>query len=185
MKNHSVVSFAIGCLILSACATTNVPDATTTPVKVTVTGNSDISPAFARDVEDAALQAIKHYAPHARPMSVSLVLNGTTSGVTVVPGTTSEPQFRTLGTAGASAAEQGALPVVPVYPSSVAGQISQSYVQLRGTYAISDADGRVIESKPLEVGANANYGRGEIETRRDLILRAGEAVAFRVKALSH
>jgi hypothetical protein len=185
MKNVSAVSFAIFCLILSACGTT-APDATTTPVKVTVTGNSDISPAFARDVQDAARLAIMHYAPHARPMTVSLVLNGATSGVTVVPGTiNNEPQFRTLGTAGMNAAEQGALPVVPVQPPSIAGQYAQAYVQLRGTYAITDANGRVVESKPLQVSSSANERDGEIGMRRDLILRAGELVAFRVKALSH
>jgi len=151
---------------------------------MSVTGDSAISEAFARDVRESALQAIARYAPSARPMTVSLVLDSAKSGVTVTPGASRSSQFRTLLGAGTNVAQEGAVPTVPIQPASIAGDYAQSYIELRGTYSIADANGRVLEAKPLQVSSNANAMDGELSVRRDLAMRTGEFVAMRVQALS-
>jgi hypothetical protein len=194
MKNVGSIVSLLGCyLFVSACAThqsaatrSTPQTAATTPVHVSVTGNADISEAFSRDVRGAALNAISHYVPNARPLTVALVLDGSTSGVTVTPGGSTEPRFRVLGgTNNGRAAVEGALPTVPIQPASIAGEGSRAWASLGGTYTITDADGRLIESNVLRVSSDPFNKDGEIGMRRDLIMRAGEFIAYRVKALTH
>ena len=191
MKSVVPISL-VGCfLFLNACAThqgvTTQSEAEqpagTTPVHVSVTGNADISQAFARDVRGAALSAISHYAPNARPLTVALVLDGAVSGVSVIPGGSTAPRSRVLGTR-SNAAQEGALPTVPIQPASIAGDLSRVSAGLRGTYTITDAEGRVIESNALRVSSDFFNKEGEIGMRRDLIMRTGEFIAYRVKALT-
>lgn len=181
MRSVVSVSF-VGCfLFLNACAT---HQGATTRVQVTVTGNADISEAFARDVRGATLNAISHYVPNARPLTVAVVLDGATSRVTVIPSSGIQPRSRVIASISPNPQDDGAPPTVPIQPASIAGELSMASAQLRGMYAISDADGRVIESNVLRVSSNPFNRDGELGMRRDLTMRAGEFIAFRVQALS-
>ncbi len=186
MKSGFSISVLSCVLLLNACASHPAPGPIAVraiPVTMSVTGDLALSEVFAREVRTAALQAIAHYAPNARPLNVSLFLDSAASGVRVEPNSSTSPQFRTLGTAGANRAQEGALPTVPVQPRSITGDSSQAYLQLRGTYSITDTEGRLIESKPLQV----NSGIGNVDgigVRSDLAMRTGEFVAMRVQALS-
>ncbi|MEA2163063.1 MAG: hypothetical protein QOK37_1190 [Thermoanaerobaculia bacterium] len=189
MKSVGSIVSTVGCLLfLAACAGNPAPamvsSPTTSVVKVSVTGDRDISEAFARDVRDAALTSITRFVPNARPMTVSLVLDSATSGITVRPSVWSARESHTVGPA-VNAAQVGAVPSVEEHPFSIAGPMAQAAFELHGQYSITDANGHLIESKPLQIHASANNRDGDIGARRDLVMLAGEFVASRVKALSH
>ena len=189
MKSVGSIVSTVGCLLfLASCAGNPTPamvsSPTTSVVNVNVTGDRDISEAFAQDVRDAALTSISRYVRNARPMTVNLVLDTAKSGVTVRPSVWSARESRIVGPA-TNAAQVGAVPSVEVHPYSIAGPMAQAAFELHGQYSITDADGHLIESKPLQIHASANNRDGDIGARRDLVMLAGEFVASRVRALSH
>jgi hypothetical protein len=169
----SIVS-TVGCaLFLTSCATSAPPS---TPVQVAVSGSNEVGRGMDHELRDATLYAIAKHAPHARPLTVAVVLDradpGGSSIVIRANGFDAQPRVLPSGT---NPVAEGALPTVPGYSSSSFGSVSQ-YAELHGTYTITDEQGNVLEENRLDVA------KGSI---RLLLKQTGNFIASRVQSLSN
>lgn len=173
----SIVS-TVGCfLILTSCASSPAPN---TPVQVTISGSQEVSRGMDRDLRDSILYAIAKRVPHARPLTVAVVLDRASPGGELVVMRASgfdapAPRPRVLPSFSPDPTADGAPPTVPGYSGS--GSLSmQQYAELHGTYTITNEQGNVLENNRLDVS------KGSV---RLLLKRTGDFIASRVQSLSH
>ena len=211
MKRLSGISIAAVFLLLSACATQPQIVATTGPVNVKVTSET-ASNQLIRDVRTAALTMIEKQAPNASPMSIDATLYVVYgSGGTGFADANSEAAGKELayGAFGPDVPTQrmrvpslsaepwtdGYIPTVGEASSSL-GVRYPSFQPARGpiswmrvSYTITDASGKVIESKKDWVPADRPH-RGFEHILPSLydsarVADTGYFLASRVAALSH
>jgi hypothetical protein len=193
MKRLTPFSFVICSLLLSACATHT---RAVTPVNLTVTSDT-VNKRFVEDVRNATLDAIRTQVPAARPMTLVVNLDVSTEmrqGPFFIPYDTNRQRVLPSGP---QPWTEGALPTVPVYSGSTFPQTTEDIEELRVSYTINDAAGRVVESHQIKVDPRAQhltptvvtgvggFGNGDpFSARRQLVAYAAGFLASRVAAVS-
>jgi hypothetical protein len=193
MKRMTSFSFVVCFLLLSACAT-HTHAVTAVNLKVS---SDTANKRFVNDVRNATLETIASQVPNARPMTVVVKLDVTSETRPTPVFVSGETNRQRVLASGPDPWKEGALPTVPVYTSAFSSQTTEDITEVRVSYTISDAAGRVVESHQLKLDPRFRHVNTAVVTpvsgfadtdplsaRRGLVTDTAGVLASRVKALS-
>ena len=168
-------------LLVASCAST--PATSTADVRVTAWHHSDSW--FAESVRKETVGALRHYSPLVQGLTLTAVVDGVADDPLATTFVNSSNPGHAVPFVGGDAVTQGARPMVGVSGGSSAteGFFDQT-AEVRGTYQITDAAGRTLESGPLSRAAVASGVNTPLGARMRLTSVMAEFLASRLAALS-